>query len=139
MLQCTGLETVGCGPLGTAFMRLWACEGALPGIKAEGCLSIVHEWAVSFSGCGLFNGVALRRKCKTAFTKQKSVRRRRRSQLSHIELRAAHGREAYVVILLFLRLLVALWSAVVAGGLDAHHIAVPRGRTHRGEPEELVI
>lgn len=40
-----------------------------------------------------------------------------------------------VVVLLFLGLLVAFWTAVVAGGLDTHHITVPGGRAHGGQPK----
>lgn len=35
-------------------------QGVLPGIKAEGILSIIHKCAVSFSYCGLFAGITLR-------------------------------------------------------------------------------
>lgn len=46
-------------------MRVWGC--VLPGIKAEGSLSIIDKWTVSFSHCRLFVGVTLRKKCKSAF------------------------------------------------------------------------
>lgn len=35
-------------------------QGVLPGIKAEGILSIIHKCAVNFSYCGLFAGITLR-------------------------------------------------------------------------------
>lgn len=40
--------------------------------------------------------------------------------------------EPYVVVLLLVRLLVALWAGGVACGLDADHVAVPGGWTHGG-------
>lgn len=52
--------------------HLWECGHVgcvllLPGIKAEGSLSIVHKWTLSFGCWGLIVGVSLRNKCKTAF------------------------------------------------------------------------
>lgn len=47
--------------------------------------------------------------------------------------------EPYVVVLLLLWILVVLWAAEVACWLDANHIAVPGGWTHRGESQQLVI
>lgn len=61
----------------TAFMRVEACEGLLPGIKAKGSLSIIHKWAVGFS-CGLFIGVTLEKKeVKTFFFKSTNYKIKR--------------------------------------------------------------
>lgn len=62
MLQCTGLETVGCRKPWTAFMRVGACYGVLPGVKAEACLPVVHKGAGSICCCGLFIGITLKSK-----------------------------------------------------------------------------
>lgn len=57
------------------------------GIKAEGSLSIIWEWAGCLGGWRLFIGIT--------------------------------------IVLLFCRLLVSFGTAVVAGRLNTHHVAVP--------------
>lgn len=49
------------------------------------------------------------------------------------------GTHIVVVVLLLLRLVVAFWSAVVAGGLDTHDIAVPGGRADGGQLQQLLV
>lgn len=121
-----------------AFMRVWACGLCFTWDQSR--RQFVHHSQMDYE-------FQLLRALRWYYPENKALKKTRKRSQSSNSLHSAHGREhtklrrsAYiVVVLLLLWLLVAFWPAVVAGGLDTHHITVPGGRAHRGQPKQLVI